>query len=84
MDKEKLVAAIKLLQIALNDMREQERLKLINSNKKISKIKKFTYYLPNSIEEMVIDIYIKRMKTPRKSTKSEIICDAIRLLSLSE
>lgn len=39
-----------------------------------------TYNLPEEIEDIVTEIYIKRLKTDNKMSRSAIVAEALRLL----
>lgn len=50
-------------------------------NEKINESKKkVTFYLDKNSEDLLIDIFINRLKSSNKSDKSSIICEAIELL----
>lgn len=42
--------------------------------------KKVTFYLDKNSEDLLIDIFVNRLKSSNKSDKSAIICEAIALL----
>jgi hypothetical protein len=44
--------------------------------------KKLTFYIDEKTENMLIDIFISRLKTTQKATKSDIVCEAIKNLAV--
>lgn len=39
-----------------------------------------TYMIPEEVEELLTELYIKRLKSANKMTRSAIVAEAIRLL----
>ena len=39
-----------------------------------------TYMIPEEVEELLTELYIKRLKSANKMTRSAIVVEAIRLL----
>lgn len=48
--------------------------------KDFSKKLKTTVYIPNEIQILLDEIFIKRLRNRRKTDKSALLCEGIRLL----
>lgn len=56
----------------------------MNIQDKNSKKLKTTVYLPEDIQELLDEVFIKRIRDRRKTDKSALLCEGIRLLYKKE
>ncbi len=49
-------------------------------NKEFEKKLKTTVYIPNEVQELLDEVFIKRLRERRKTDKSTLLCEGIRLL----
>ncbi len=52
----------------------------MDSKKELIKKAKTTVYMPSEIEHLLDEVFIKRLRERRKTDKSALLCEGIRLL----
>jgi len=52
----------------------------MDSKKEITKKAKTTVYMPEEVENLLDEVFIKRIRDRRKTDKSALLCEGIRLL----
>lgn len=52
----------------------------MDSKKELTKKAKTTVYMPEEIEHLLDEVFIKRLRERRKTDKSALLCEGIRLL----
>lgn len=56
----------------------------MSSKKEPPKKDKTTVYMPSEIENLLDEVFIKRIRERRKTDKSALLCEGIRLLFKKE